>query len=254
MSDVRRAYDGAAAAYDDLFVSSNRAAWQAVYLPRVRPGSRVLDLGCGTGADSVACALAGGVVTGADISPEMLVRARNRAVEAGVAIRFVEADLSRLPSLGAGRFDLALSGFAALNTVADVPAFATSMAEAIRPGGELLLHFLTPGGLFDRFGDLSRGRVRAAFMHWSVRDREVTVGDTRVRHRLYRPGFIYEAAFAPYFTRERTRGVGLCTPDDGPSRVPAGLRPALHALDGRAGAVPGLRELGRFAILVLRRM
>lgn len=59
-------------------------------------GGPVLELGCGTGRCSLAIARAGIEVTGLDLSPEMLRRAREKAVEMGVQdrIRWVEGSMS----------------------------------------------------------------------------------------------------------------------------------------------------------------
>ncbi|GMG81899.1 methyltransferase domain-containing protein [Paralimibaculum aggregatum] len=61
------------------------------------PGERVLDLGCGAGTTSAGLAAAvapGGMVTGLDISPDLLALARQR--HAGVpGLAFVEADAAR---------------------------------------------------------------------------------------------------------------------------------------------------------------
>jgi SAM-dependent methyltransferase len=54
---------------------------------------RAIDLGCGTGASAVWLAQHGFDVTGVDISPLALDRARERAAAAGVQVRFLAADL-----------------------------------------------------------------------------------------------------------------------------------------------------------------
>lgn len=58
----------------------------------VRPGERVLDVGCGAGATSLALVARGARVTGIDISAPMLARARERASAAGADAGFVLAD------------------------------------------------------------------------------------------------------------------------------------------------------------------
>ena len=62
----------------------------------IRPGMRVLDLGCGAGDSAfVAADLVGpgGSVVGVDHSPEALVRARLRAGQRGLAqVQFIEGD------------------------------------------------------------------------------------------------------------------------------------------------------------------
>src|SRR5919198_161523 len=72
--------------------------WQ---LGRLAPGERVLDLGSGAGTDSlVAAQMVGerGRVTGVDMTPAMLAKARAAAAEMGISnVEFVEAEAERLP-------------------------------------------------------------------------------------------------------------------------------------------------------------
>src|SRR5918994_6827302 len=70
-------------------------------LGRLDPGERVLDLGSGAGTDSlIAAQMVGerGHVTGIDMTPEMLVKARAAAAEMGASnVEFVESEAERLP-------------------------------------------------------------------------------------------------------------------------------------------------------------
>src|SRR5919197_1822688 len=65
-------------------------------LGRLSPGARVLDLGCGAGTDSLVAAQmvgAAGSVTGIDMTPEMLAKARASAEEMGEAnVSFFEGE------------------------------------------------------------------------------------------------------------------------------------------------------------------
>jgi len=63
---------------------------------QLRPGSRVLDAGCGPGYFAIAFAQRGCVVDGVDISPQMIERARANAAAAGVEIAFSTGDLAAL--------------------------------------------------------------------------------------------------------------------------------------------------------------
>ena len=63
---------------------------------QLRPGSRVLDAGCGPGYFTIAFAQRGCVVDGVDISPQMIERARANAAAAGVEIAFSTGDLAAL--------------------------------------------------------------------------------------------------------------------------------------------------------------
>jgi SAM-dependent methyltransferase len=65
----------------------------------IRP-CRALDLGCGTGTNSVWLAQQGFEVTGIDVAPLAVERAEERAHAAGVKVRFLVADVLHLPDLG----------------------------------------------------------------------------------------------------------------------------------------------------------
>ena len=76
----------------------------------LRPGDRVLDLGCGTGAVAIAAAATAAEVVAIDRRPEAVAHARLAADEAGAAnVSFLEAEAGEaLPGLGA--FDAAFVG------------------------------------------------------------------------------------------------------------------------------------------------
>jgi len=92
------------------------------------PGSRVLDLACGTGDLSRIALRAGHQVIGADLSAGML--AAN-----GTTTPLVEADGSRLP-FSDGAFDGLVCGYA-LRNFTDLAATLAECARVLRPGGRL---------------------------------------------------------------------------------------------------------------------
>ena len=106
----------------------------ALALAAAKPGETVLDVGCGTGATSLALARAGAHVTGLDVSKPMLGLARSRAIQAGLNIRFLEADASAYAFQP--EFDLIFSRFGVMFFDDPIGAFA-NLHKALKPGGRL---------------------------------------------------------------------------------------------------------------------
>jgi len=106
-NDWRVFFDGHADRYDDEVFTRGTADEVAFLRERLGPPPRtVLDLGCGTGRHAVGLARAGYRVTGLDLSPGMLARARARAEAAGVEVEWVEGDARAFARPGA--FDAAV--------------------------------------------------------------------------------------------------------------------------------------------------
>jgi arsenite methyltransferase len=105
----------------------------------LEPGERVLDLGCGAGTDSlVAAQMVGpeGSVTGIDMTPEMLVKARASAAELGADnVEFVEAEAERLPFDDAS-FDVVISN-GVIDLIPDKDAVFSELFRVPKPGGRI---------------------------------------------------------------------------------------------------------------------
>ncbi len=100
------------------------------------PG-RVLDVGCGEGADAVWLARGGWQVTGLEVSGVALQRAIGHARDAGVTVRWVHAGLAEA-ALPPTSFDLVSAQYPALLRTSDGAAERALLA-AVAPGGVLLL-------------------------------------------------------------------------------------------------------------------
>ena len=64
----------------------------------LKPGTKVLDVACGTGNQSIPAARAGAEVIGLDIATNLLEQARKRAADEKLKIEFVEGDAEKLPA------------------------------------------------------------------------------------------------------------------------------------------------------------
>jgi ubiquinone/menaquinone biosynthesis C-methylase UbiE len=110
-------------------------AGELVTLAGIKAGQKVLDVACGTGVVAVTAARRGAQVTALDLTPELLVRARENAELAGVTIDFREGDVEQLP-FDTGAFDVVLSQYG--HMFAPRPAVAIAeMLRVLAPGGTI---------------------------------------------------------------------------------------------------------------------
>jgi SAM-dependent methyltransferase len=114
----------------------------------VRAGQKVLDVGCGTGVVAVTAARAGAVVSGLDLTPELVEHARANSEIAGVKIDWREGDAEALP-YGDAAFDVVLSQFG--HIFAPRPAVALGeMLRVLKPGGTIAFSTWPPEFLVGR--------------------------------------------------------------------------------------------------------
>jgi len=119
-----------------LEVYTTPPAAHLVRFAGVRPGQTVLDVATGTGVVAITARRGGAVVTGLDLTPELLERARKHAVLADVNdITWREGDVESLP-FADGSFDVVLSQFG--HMFAPRPEVAThEMLRVLKSGGRL---------------------------------------------------------------------------------------------------------------------
>jgi len=139
---VRRGYDAVSEAYRDddgqsagTDDTSRYAGWAAELAERLRPGARVLDLGCGAGIPATReLADRGLQVIGVDFSAAQLHRARRLVPEA----RLVQADMATV-QFSAASLDAVVSFYAVIHLpLADQRALFPRIRDWLRPGGLLL--------------------------------------------------------------------------------------------------------------------
>jgi SAM-dependent methyltransferase len=111
----------------------------------LQPGEDVLDVGCGAGMDSLVAAQmvgATGSVTGVDMTPEMVVKARGSIAEMGLGnVRIVEGSAEHLPFDGAS-FDVVISN-GVIDLIPDKDAVFSEITRVLRPGGRIQLADVT---------------------------------------------------------------------------------------------------------------
>lgn len=142
MVEPREFYDSLAGDYDRMFADWwTSARGQGDVLDRLfrahghAPGATVLDCTCGIGTQALPLAALGYRVTGSDLSPGAVERARAEAERRGIRLTLGVSDVR---ALDAGRFDVVLSGdnsLPHLRTDPDLAAALAAIHRSVRPGG-----------------------------------------------------------------------------------------------------------------------
>lgn len=156
--EAQVAYDALAPAYDLLTGEYGHDRWldalEALALEHGLRGRRLLDVACGTGSSFLPMLARGYSVTGCDGSPEMVLRAREKA---GGRARLFAADMRSLPVYGS--FDLITCLDDALNHLLepdDVAAALAGMRANLAPDG-LLIFDVNTFAAYRSVGDLIGG-------------------------------------------------------------------------------------------------
>lgn len=126
--------------------ASMRASGEAlVKTIGIKPGEKVLDLGCGDGTTALPAAKLGADVLGIDIARNLVEAGNRRAAGAGLRnCRFQHGDASNLAGIADGTFDRVISIFGAM--FAPRPQdVAKEMVRVARPGGQIVMGNWIPG-------------------------------------------------------------------------------------------------------------
>lgn len=167
MEDAKHAYGRWSHSYDsDRNATRDLDAQVLRRAPLELAGRDVLELGCGTGKNTVWLAEHARSVTALDFSPEMLARARLRV--AGATVRFVEHDIREPWPVAAQSVDVVV-GNLVLEHVRELAPIYAAAARALRVGGQLFLCELHPFRQLDggqaHFTDASTGATVHVIAH-----------------------------------------------------------------------------------------
>jgi len=132
-------------AIDELTVEERTASLKQTFAhiePLLKPGMRVLDLCCGSGAAAFLCEERGAQVTAVDLADSLLEMGRAEAARRGSAVQFIHADALKY-DLGERTYELVL---VLGNPLLDFPhaefaALIDRLHRALVPDGHLILEF-----------------------------------------------------------------------------------------------------------------
>jgi SAM-dependent methyltransferase len=236
------AFDSVAETYDAGFgLSPGGRLFRFRLAERVLSGSprgaRILDLGCGTGEDSLWLAAQGFEVHGVDASARMIEVARAKAFRFGSSATFECRSLETLSTSDA-TFEIILSNFGALNCV-PLPTWTTLVPRLLSSSGRGFVVLMgrrpLPEALRRGTGAADRGLSAL-----------VPLGDSRLEV-YYESARAVRAALAKAVSVTRVEALGCLVPGPGyaafPSRNPLGFG-LLAMAESIARRAPFFRERG----------
>jgi SAM-dependent methyltransferase len=213
------AFDHLAENYDHTFTHTEIGRWlrgriHARLNTHFFPGCHVLELGCGTGEDTLHLASQGIHVTATDVSPKMLEITRHKT-HGNSFVRVVELDLRDLTQdrlLESNIFDGAFSNFGPLNVLNDWKPLASWLALKVKPGGIVGLGVMGPFCIWE--------------IMWHGMHLDFKTGMRRLKgHATFQPDetaapieVFYptieqlEADFSAWFSRVHVESIGLFLP------------------------------------------
>ena len=240
------AFDAHAAAYDAVWtehplVRVLRARVLARCATEFRPGSRLLDLGCGTGADAAVLSALGYRVEGVDASAEMVARTRRRGVTANV-VDLTMAGEETFGTEPGERWDGVYSNFGALNCLPTLRGLGNAMAAGLKPGARLVLAVMGEHCPAETLALAMRGRPRRR------RDGAVPLGAGSVAVRYLAARTVAEE-FGTAFRLTRVEALGALMP---PPDLGGGVDWRAR-LEPWLARWPGVRAAGDHTLMVFRR-
>ncbi len=263
------AFDEVAAAYDAVEAGNPIFQWmrrrvQRAALATFERGTRLLEVGCGTGTDALFFARHGYHVVALDPSSEMVAVASEKIVEAGFSdiVELRQSSAERMEELfeiyGAASFDGIFSNFGALNCVAGLRRFARGATRLLRPGGKIFITIMPPICPWEIGYYLFKRKTATALRRW--RGRSGTRGiSVKVGHRsvqtYYHNSVTLMADFLHSFEIEKQFALAVLTPPPylhGITRYQRFFNVVLNFEKVMAGW-PLLRNWGDHVVMILQK-
>ena len=262
-ADLEAAFDGVAEDYDRHIFGNPINTWlRSVSVRELKqhfaPGSIVLEIGCGTGTETLSLARHGVTVLACDISGKMLRVLSRKATEQGLQDRVVTIHCrtgelkDRIHALGYDKLDGAYSTYGAVNTEPRLNQLFTDLHDLLRDNGTLILGVWNRFCLYESFGYLLRGKPRLAFAR--LRN-PVPIGRSRfcVKSNAYSVHSLSKQ-LKPLFKLEKIFGVVILLPPSNLTRyLPKGrLLESIKNLDLHLGRTFPFDQLGDHFLAVYR--
>jgi SAM-dependent methyltransferase len=259
-------FDIQAKNYTSMILGNPVSKWQRQvtirHMQRIfRPGEQVLEIGCGTGIETIPLAKIGIKIVAVDISEKMLEILWRRAVKEGVEERITTKRLSSsnieelaLESIyPPGGFDGFFSTFGVANLEPDLRKFAHGLHDLLRPGANAVFGVWNKFCLTDSLASLFLGRISR------IRQRISGFVAARVESRYsldtrtYSPKE-FETFFQGYFRRVSCFAVPALIIPPSPYLSKFDIPKYFGRADFAMGRLPLMRDIGDNFVITMRRL
>jgi SAM-dependent methyltransferase len=263
MNVTTHAFDRLASQYDalahgELFRLMRRRT-HAIFERSFAPGSRVLEIGCGTGLDTAFLASRGVAVVACDPSEAMVGRTLSRLANERTSATVMPCGLENvgmfLEALGEhAPFDGIISNFGALNCVPSLVPLRVVASTALKPGGAMLLCLMGRTCATETIYFALTGRRELMRRRSVLGPVPVPVAGVPVPTYYHRTSDVTKA-LGPDFTLVRLTGIGVTIPppyfEQRWRTLPAFVRAPLAVVDSTVASWPAFNRLGDHALLHL---
>jgi ubiquinone/menaquinone biosynthesis C-methylase UbiE len=263
LRDTRDAFDSVAGDYDgprgnnDSIRDMRSEMWRWLDAT-FSPGSRLVDLGCGTGLDAIRMAQIGHHITATDWSPQMVRRTSDRAEREHLtdrvqAIAVGAHELHRL--VGEDAYDGAYSNLGPLNCVPDLAEVSRECARLVKPGGVLVFTVIGRICPWEIAHYLRKRRWARAKVRFARNVVPVSMNKHTIWTHYYGPREFHRA-FESQFTLEHFRGLCVFAPPPYLTWIREKYprwHDRLWRLDRRVAGWPVIRAMGDHFLIVMRK-
>jgi ubiquinone/menaquinone biosynthesis C-methylase UbiE len=257
------AFDQLAAEYDALAAGEifqlMRRRTHAAFDRYVTAGSRVIEIGCGTGLDTVVLANRAAAVVACDPSEEMVSKTLRRVSHAGLEARTtilpcglqdLAAFLDALATPAA--FDAIVSNFGAINCVEHLAPLRALARRYLKPGGHVLLGLMGRTCAVEALYFAATRRPQLASRRRGSGALAVPVAGVAVPTFYHRIRDV-RAALGPAARLQHVEGIGVAIPppylEPRWQQLPRSLRDMVAVLDGWLAPWPPFNRAGDHVLL-----
>lgn len=215
---TKDAFDAIARDYDTYDNKNEILAWMRnvvhkVYVNTLKPGSKILELNCGTGIDALFFAHNNMQVYATDISPRMISIVNDKIKSSG-AKNIIGAEalsFSEINKVNEAGFDAVVSNFGGLNCINDFNKLSESLHSKLKPGGKFIVIVMNRYCPWEILYYILRLDFRNAFRRFKKTGVYADLSGEKVMTYYFSPSE-FARQFSRHFIKEKIYTLGYFTP------------------------------------------